>query len=49
VAPVPVNVAEFPLHINVGELVAVSVGVPFTVKRTVLVFEQPVALAPVTV
>ena len=49
VAPTALNVAELPIHIIVGLLVAVTVGLAFTVNVIVFVFVQPEALAPVTV
>jgi hypothetical protein len=46
---VAVKVAELPLHMAVGELEAVTVGVGFTIRLTVLVPVHPAPFAPVTV
>ena len=48
-APTALNVAEPPIHIIVGLLVAVKVGFGFTVNVIVFVFVHPKPLAPVTV
>ena len=37
------------MHINTGLLLAVTVGLAFTVNVMVVVFVQPEALAPITV
>jgi hypothetical protein len=44
-----VSVVEFPLQITVGEALAVTVGVVFTVTETVLELVQPVVFVPTTV
>ena len=48
VAPLALNVNEVPAQTTVGVANAVTVGFEFTVRETVLVFEQ-VPLEPVTV
>jgi hypothetical protein len=48
-APAPVKVAVLPIHNTTGLLLAVTVGLAFTVNVMVFVFVQPEALAPVTV
>jgi hypothetical protein len=48
-APLAVNTDVAPLHIDVGEADAVTVGNGFTVTLTVVVPVQPAALVPVTV
>ncbi len=48
-APLAVNTDVAPLHIEVGEAAAVTVGNEFTVTLTVVVPVQPAALVPVTV
>ena len=46
--PVAVNVAEVPLQINVGFVVAVIVGLELTVKITVCVLVHPSVVVPIT-
>ena len=47
--PVPLNVADWPLQMAVGEADALTTGSGTTAMATTLCDEQPNALAPVTV
>ena len=49
VAPLPVNVTVLPEQMVELEMVAVTVGVEFTVTVCVAVFVQPFTSVPVTV